>query len=103
MRRQRNMAQMNEQIKAPEKELNKMGISNLSNVGFKTLVIRMLIELIEDLDSIKKVQLEMKDTVIEIRTIYKESTVEQTKPRIKSMIWNIRNQKTTKQNSKKKK
>ena len=55
MRRQRNMAQMNEQIKAPEKELNKMGISNLSNVGFKTLVIRMLIELIEDLDSIKKV------------------------------------------------
>ena len=87
------MAQMNEQIKAPEKELNKMGISNLSNVGFKTLVIRMLIELIEDLDSIKKVQLEMKDTVIEIRTIYKESTVEQTKPRIKSMIWNIRKQK----------
>ena len=29
--------------------------------------------------------------------------VEWMKPRIKSMIWNIRNQKTTNQNSKKKK
>ena len=31
MRRQRNMAQMKEQIKTPEKELNKMEISNLSD------------------------------------------------------------------------
>ena len=29
-RRQRNMAQMKEQIKTPEKELNEMEISNLS-------------------------------------------------------------------------
>ena len=53
MRRQRNMAQMKEQIKTPEKELNKMEISNLSDVEFKTLVIRMLKELSEDLSSIK--------------------------------------------------
>ena len=46
MKRQRNMAQMKEQIKTPEKELNKMKISN---VEFKTLVIRMLKELSEDL------------------------------------------------------
>ena len=35
MRRQRNMAQMKEQIKTPEKELNKKAISNLSDAEFK--------------------------------------------------------------------
>ena len=54
MRRQRNVAQMKEQIKTSEKELNKMEISNLSDAEFKTLVIRMLKELSEDLNSIKK-------------------------------------------------
>ena len=47
MRRQRNMAQMKEQNKTPEKELNKMEISNLSDAEFKALVIRMLKELRE--------------------------------------------------------
>ena len=42
MRRQRNMAQMKEQNKTPEKELAKIEISNLSDADFKTLVIRML-------------------------------------------------------------
>ena len=64
MRRQRNMAQMKEQIKTPEKELE---ISNLSDIGFKTLVIRMLKELSEDLKTIKKIQSETKDTLIEIK------------------------------------
>ena len=67
MRRQRNMAKTKEQIKTPEKELNKMGISNLSDAEFKTLVIRMLTELSEDLSSIKKIQSEMKDMLIEIK------------------------------------
>ena len=48
------MAQMKEQIKTPEKELNEMEISNLSNAEFKILVVRMLKELSEDLSSIKK-------------------------------------------------
>ena len=43
------MAQMKEQTKTPEKELNKMEINNLSDAEFKTLVIRMLKELSEDL------------------------------------------------------
>ena len=34
-RRQRNMAQMKEQIKTPEKELNEMEITNLSDVEFQ--------------------------------------------------------------------
>ena len=42
MRRQRNMAQLKEQNKTPEKELNEIEISNLSDIEFKTLVIRML-------------------------------------------------------------
>ena len=67
MKRQRNMAQMKEQIKTPEKELNKMEISNQSDTAFKTLFIRMLKELSEDLSSIKKTQSEMKDTLIEIK------------------------------------
>ena len=64
MKRQKNMAQMKEQIKTPEKELNEMEISNLSDVEFKTLAIRMLKELSEDLNNIKKIQSEMKGTLL---------------------------------------
>ena len=53
MRRQRNMVQMKEQIKIPEKELNEMEINNLSTVELKTLVIRMLREVSEGLNNIK--------------------------------------------------
>ena len=53
MRRQRNMAQMKENKKTPEKELNKMETSNQLDAEFKTLVIRMLRELNGDLNSIK--------------------------------------------------
>ena len=56
MKRQRNMAQMEEQIKTPENELNKMEISNLSDAEFKTMVIRMLKKFSEGLNSIKKIQ-----------------------------------------------
>ena len=52
------MAQMKEQTKTPEKELNKMEISKLSDAEFKILVIRMLKELTEDLSSIKKLSQE---------------------------------------------
>ena len=38
LRRQRNMAQMQEWNKTPGKELNEMEISNLSDAEFKTLV-----------------------------------------------------------------
>ena len=99
MRRQRNMAQGKEQIKTPEKELNEMEISNLSDVEFKTLFIRML----KEINSIKKTQSEMKDILMDIKNNYRESTVEWIKPRIKSKTWNIRKQKTNNQNTKKKK
>ena len=66
-RRQENMAHMKEQIKTPEKQLNKMEISNLSAAALKTLVIRMLKELSEDLNDIKKIQSEKKNTLTEIK------------------------------------
>ena len=45
---------MEEQNKALEKELNKVETSNPLDAEFKTYVIRMLNELSEDLNSIKK-------------------------------------------------
>ena len=64
MRRQRNMAQMKEQNKTPEKELNKMKIANLSEAEFKTLVIRMLREHTEYSKGIRE---EMKAMLSEIK------------------------------------
>ena len=58
---------MKEQIKTPEKEVNKMEVSNLSDAEFKTPVIRMLKELSKALNSIKKIQSERKDRPIEIK------------------------------------
>ena len=80
-----------------------MEITNLSDAEFKTLVRRMLKDLSEDLDSIKKTQSEAKDTLIEIKNNLQETTVGWMKPRTKSMIWNTRKQKATSQNNKKKK
>ena len=58
------MAQIKEQNKTPEKELNKLEIANLSEAEFKTLVIRMLKELTEYGSNIKE---EIKFTLSEIK------------------------------------
>ena len=79
------MAQMKEQIKTPEKELNKMEKNNLSVAEFKTLVIRMLKEPSEDLSSIKKIQSEMKGTLTEIKNNL-QGNKSRVKLRSKSMI-----------------
>ena len=55
---------MKEQNKIPPKELNETEIANLSDAEFKTLVIRMLKELIEYSNHIKE---EMKVTLSEIK------------------------------------
>ena len=61
------MSQMKEQNKTPEKELNKMEKSNLSDAYFKTQVFIMLQELIGYVNSIKKTQAKMKVALSEIR------------------------------------
>ena len=68
MRRQRNMTQLKDRrkVKRKKKELNEMEVSNLSVAEFKTLVIRMLKELIGYFQIIKKIQAEVKFTLSEI-------------------------------------
>ena len=65
--RQRNIPQMKEQIKTPEKELSDKEIANLSDAEFKTLVIRMFTEMVEFSCKMKKemkaMQSEIKDDV----------------------------------------
>ena len=60
------MAQMKEQNKAPEKELNEMKISNQSGAEFKTPVIRKFQELPGYSGSMEKTQAEMKVTPCEM-------------------------------------
>ena len=60
------MAQMKEQNKTPAKELNKMEMS-------KTLDNRMLKELTEYIDSIKKTWAEMRVTLSEIKKNLQET------------------------------
>ena len=61
------MAQMKEQIKSPKTELSNEEIANLSDAEFKTLVIRMLTEMVEYGNKIeekmKAIQSEMKKNV----------------------------------------
>ena len=61
------MAQMKEENKTSEIELNKMEISNISDAEFQTLVIRTLKELTEYSNKVKKTQEEMKVTLSEIK------------------------------------
>ena len=59
---------MEEQIKAPDKiQLSDEEIANLSDAQFKTLVIRMLQELTEYFNSVKKTQAAMKVALCEIK------------------------------------
>ena len=94
---------MKKQIKSPEKELNKMEISNLSDAEFKTLVIKMLKKHSEDLNSIKKIQSEVKDTLIEINNNCQgnNSRVDEAENQISDL--EHKKAKTTNQNKKKKK
>ena len=59
--------QLKEQNKTPEKELNKMEISDVSDAEFKTLVIRKFKEFIWYFNIIKKIQAEMKVILSEIK------------------------------------
>ena len=65
--------------------------------------MRILKELSEDLNSMKKVQSEMKDPLIEINNNLPAINSRVDEAKNKSVIWVVRKQKTTNQNSKKKK
>ena len=67
MPRQRNMSQMKEQIKTPEKEPSDEEIDNLPDAELKTLVIRMLTEMVELCckmkEGMKVIQSEIKENI----------------------------------------
>ena len=79
-----------------------MELSNLSDAEFKTLVIRMLKEPCEDLSSIKKIQSEMKGSLLELKYSLQKnnSRVDDTENQINDL--EHKEQKTTDQNNKKK-
>ena len=66
MRRQRNVAQKKEKSKVPEKEL-KIEMTNQSDAEFKTLVIRMLTEMVvyghKIEEEVKAMQSEIKENI----------------------------------------
>ena len=89
---------MKEQIKTPEKEKNNMETSNLSDAEFKTLVRRIP-------QQHKKIQLEMKDTLIEIKKNLERnnSRVDEAKSQINDSEYKETNKKkTANENTKKK-
>ena len=79
---------MKEPIKTPEKtELSDEEIANLSDVEFKTLVIRMLTEMDE---YGLKIEEKVKAMKSEIKEKYREPTVKGRKPGLKSTVWTRR-------------
>ena len=91
---------MKEQIRVPEKiQLSTEEIANLSDEEFKTLVIRMLTELVE---YSCKLEGEMKAIQSEIKEIVQAPTVTGRKPGLKSMVWRRRKNKKFNQNRMKK-
>ena len=77
------MAQVQEQIKAPEKELTNEEIANLSDAHLKTLVIRMLTELVEYHHKIEEKVKAMKS---EIKENVQGTKVMGRKPGLRSMV-----------------
>ena len=79
---------MKEQIKAPEKlQLSNKEIANLSDAQFKTLVMRMLTELVE---YGRKIQEEVKAMQSEIKENVQGINSGRRKLRLKSTVWTMR-------------
>ena len=81
------MAQMKEQIKTPEKQLINNEIDNLSDAEFKTLIIRMLTEMIKYRCKIEE---EVKALQSEVKKNVQGSSSEGKEPRtqINNLEWN---------------
>ena len=81
------MAQVKEQIKAPEKiQISDEEVANLSDAQFKTLVIKMFTERVEYdhkiEEKVKALKSEIKKNI--------QGTVTGRKPGLKSMVWSKR-------------
>ena len=81
------MAQMKEQIKAPKIEVSDEEIANLLDAQFKTLVIRMLTEMVEYGPKIEEKVKAMKS---EVKENVQGTNSDRRKPGLKSTIWSRR-------------
>ena len=74
------MVQMKEQIKAPKTELSDEEIANLPDADFKTLVIRMLTEMVEYgwkiEEKVKAMQSEIKKNIQGTNTEGKDTRIQ---------------------------
>ena len=102
MGRQRNRPQMKEQENSPE-ELDEMEASNLSNIRFRVMIIRILNGMKKDIETIKKGQSEIKKAISEINNTLERihSRLDEAEDRISVLEDNV--EKTPRQGSKKKK
>ena len=80
-----------------------METSNLSNAALNTLVIRVLKKLRGDLNSITEIQLEMKETLVEIKNNLQGINSRVDEARNQISVLEHKEAKTTIQNSRKKK
>ena len=91
---------MKEQFKAPEKiQLSDEEIANLSDAQFKTLVIRMLTELVE---YGHKLEEKMKATKSGIKENVQGTNSDGRKLEVKPMVWTRRKKETSNQKKMKK-
>ena len=87
MKGQMKATQVKEHIKTPKIELSDEEIANIPDAEFKTLVIRLLTEMVEYGHNIEE---EVKATQSEIKQNIRDPTVTGRKLGLKSMIWNKR-------------
>ena len=86
---------MTEQFKAPEKiQLSEEEIANLSDAQFKTLVIRMLTELVE---SVRKVDEKMKPMLRETKENVQGTNSDGKEMGLKPTVWTRRKKETSNQ------
>ena len=81
------MAQMKEQIKTPEKQLSDEERTNLSDAEFKTLVIRMLTEMV---DYGRKMEEKLKAMQSEMKRNTQGNNSQGKEAGLKSTIWSRR-------------
>ena len=77
------MTQMKEQIQSSKNRINDEEIANVSDAQLKTLIIKILTEIVE---YGCKIEGKVKPMKREIRKIYREKTVKGRKPGLKSTI-----------------
>ena len=94
------MAQTEEQIKAPKVELRDAEIANLSDADFKTLVIRMLTEMVEYCpkveEKVKAMKNEIKKNIQETNSEGKEARIQINNLEQKKNKYSIRTERSSK-------